>query len=650
MLDRSRDLIALRARLHLLTAALCLLLLTTAPASADFMPGGLTVELEEVAAGLTAPLGVTHAGDGTGRLFIWEQTGQIKIVAGGVLLPTPFLDLSDKLVDLNAFYDERGLLGLTFHPDYASNGRFFVRYSAPRDGDPGEPCNDPDGFIVGCHQEVLAEYQVSADPNLADPSSEIILHEADQPQFNHDGGAVAFGPDGMLYWSLGDGGGANDGLADMPPSHGPSGHAQNTETVLGSILRIDVDGPHDPGLPYAIPPDNPFAAGPGADEIFAYGFRNIYQFSFDDGPGGDGSLFAGDVGQDTFEEIDIVSPGGNYGWVIREGFHCFDPFNPGTPPVNCPDTGPHGEPLLDPIAEYTHLDGGITVIGGFVYRGSLAPAVVGTYLCGDFSSDFIVPDGTLLYLDETDPDVYQVRRLVIGLNDRDYGRFLKGAGEDEAGELYVCGTTDLGPSGTSGVVERLMFGGVVPALVPHLTADLRGEGVHLAWDIPYVDDVDAVHITRATSGGGAVEVAFLHGADANPRGTWTDRTAEPGRQHRYRLRAETEGREIYSNEVEIFRSAALPVRSRLLTAAPNPFNPALEIRFVNGAPGEASVKIYNPAGRLVRTFRFPNLPASEQTVVWAGRSDAGQPVASGVYLVALETAGGNDRVRVTLLK
>ena len=173
------------------------------------------IELETVASGLTAPLGVTHAGDGSGRLFITEQTGQIRIVEDGTLLPTPYLDISGRLPVLNTFFDERGLLGVALHPDYERNGRFFVRYSAPRDGEPGEPCF---GTSRGCHTEVLAEYAVSdSDANVADPDSEVILFTVDEPQFNHDGGDVAFGPDGFLYFSLGDGGVAQVGL-DVDPA------------------------------------------------------------------------------------------------------------------------------------------------------------------------------------------------------------------------------------------------------------------------------------------------------------------------------------------------------------------------------------------------------------------------------------------------
>ncbi len=320
----------LRQRRSLLTTGAAALMVVAAlaliytPSYGQIPTGSITISLDEVATGLTSPVMLTHAGDGSGRLFVVDQAGQIRIIENGTLLPTPFLDLTSKIPTLNAAFDERGLLGLAFHPDYETNGRFFVRYSAPRTGDPDEPCADPGNFVPGCYKEILAEYAVSGDPNVADPSSEIILFSIDEPQFNHNAGHVAFGPDGYLYFSLGDGGGAHDGLADSPPSRGPEGNGQNRETALGSLLRIDVDG----ASPYAIPPDNPFVSGPGLDEIFAYGFRNPYRFSFDDDKN---DLFVADVGQALFEEIDIVAKGGNYGWVIREGFHCFDPFNPSVP-------------------------------------------------------------------------------------------------------------------------------------------------------------------------------------------------------------------------------------------------------------------------------------------------------------------------------
>ena len=471
----------------------------TANSFAEIPKGDITIRLETVALGLTAPVGVTHAGDQSGRLFIVDQPGQIRIVQDGNLLPTPFLDLSGKLPALNPFFDERGLLGLAFHPSYKQNGRFFVRYSAPRAGDPAEPCF---GTSRGCHEEVLAEYSVSDnDPNIANPGSEIILFRVDEPQFNHDAGEVAFGPDGFLYFTLGDGGGAHDGLADTPPSHGPIGNGQNIETPLGAILRIDVDGPPGPGLAYAIPPDNPFVGGLGVDEIYAYGMRNPYKFSFDDGPGGDGSLFLADVGQNLFEEVDIVERGGNYGWVIKEGFSCFDPFNPLDPPVSCPDTGPFGEPLIDPIVDYSHDEGGISVIGGFVYRGATSPSLRGSYVFGDFSTTFFVPSGRLYFLVETMPSDFEIREFQIEADDQPYGLFLKGFGEDESGELYACGSTALAPVGNTGVVERIVVQREVGGRP--LTTTLSGDA-----EVPGPGDPDGNGLARVTLNQGLREVCF----------------------------------------------------------------------------------------------------------------------------------------------
>jgi len=416
-------------------------------------PGDVVVGLELQCTGVTSPVYATHAGDGSGRLFVVDQAGTIRILDAGSGDCAPvFLDVRDRMVAVNPFFDERGLLGLAFHPDYERNGRFFVRYSAPREGSAGEPCF---GTGRGCHAEVLSEFRVSADdPDRAVAASERVLLRVDEPQFNHNSGNVAFGPDGLLYFTLGDGGGANDGLADTPPSHGPIGNAQNIETLLGAILRIDVDATPPPGAAYAVPADNPFAGpAPGADEIYAYGLRNPYRFSFDDGPGGDGRLFLTDVGQNLFEEINVARRGGNYGWVAAEGFHCFDPFDPSFPPAACAGSGARGEPLLNPVAEYQHADG-IAVVGGFVYRGSSFPTLYGKYVFGDFSRSFFPGDGRLFWLDARGvmSDIFEFR---LGESGERLNRYLLGFGEDEDGEIYVLTSQNLGPAGDTGEVWRL---------------------------------------------------------------------------------------------------------------------------------------------------------------------------------------------------
>jgi hypothetical protein len=306
------------------------------------------LEFELVADGFAQPIYVTSAEDGSDRLFVLEQgqnvggtkTGNIRVVEDGVVLPTPFLTLSGM-----ASAGEQGLLGLAFHPDYATNGWFYVDYSRG-DGD-----------------TVIARYQVSAgDPNVADAGSESILLTISQPFTNHNGGHLAFGPDGYLYVSSGDGGSGGD----------PGDRAQNVDLLLGKILRLDVDG----GPPYGIPPSNPFVGTAGADEIWAYGLRNPWRFSFDRATG---DLFIGDVGQNTIEEIDF-QPAGlagvNWGWRCYEGSNAFNLTDCGDP-----------EDYRFPILEYDHTLG-CSVTGGFRYRGPW-PSIESYYLYSDFCSGTI---------------------------------------------------------------------------------------------------------------------------------------------------------------------------------------------------------------------------------------------------------------------
>ncbi len=411
------------------------------------------IALQVVAEGLTSPLAMAVPDDGTQRLFIVDQVGLIRIVnSDGTLQSAPFLDVADRMppigIDFGGgfIYDERGLLGLAFHPQYASNGRFYAYYNTPRQ--PGDP-QEADSRVR------LSEFRVSAaDPNQADPGSERVLFEVVKPQFNHNGGQLAFGPDGFLYVSLGDGGGADD--TDF--GHNPDiGNGQDLGTLLGKILRIDVDG----GLPYAVPPDNPFVNTAGArSEIWALGFRNPWRFSFD--PGGARRLFTADAGQELFEEVSIVQRGGNYGWRIREGFHCFDPQNPTAPPGQCPATGRGGEPLVDPIIEYPHAqaDGrpvGIAVIGGFVYRGSAISGLAGEYIFGDFSTSFGAADGSIFAAREMPDGTWERRELeVAGRSGGRIERFVLGMGQDEDGEVYVLTTANLAPSGQTGQVYRIV--------------------------------------------------------------------------------------------------------------------------------------------------------------------------------------------------
>lgn len=342
---------------------------------------GIRLALEPVAKGFASPLLVTNGGDGTGRLFVVEQGGRIRILRRGRVLDPPFLDVSSLVIAGG----EQGLLGLAFHPEYEANGRFFVNYT------------DVDGDTV------VAEYAVSSsDPGKADESARVLLR-IDQPFANHNGGNIVFGPDGYLYIGMGDGGSAAD----------PFGNGQRLDTLLGKLLRIDVDGER----PYAIPQDNPFVGREGArPEIWAIGLRNPWRFSFD--PEG-GALWIGDVGQNALEEVDRARADRgalNYGWNLMEGDGCFEP------PTGCDPQG-----LVQPIAVYA-TGIGCAVIGGHVYRGTEFPALRGGYLYADICNGFIWG------LDATGRSPQEPVRLL------DTNRAISSFGLDEEGELYV---TDL---------------------------------------------------------------------------------------------------------------------------------------------------------------------------------------------------------------
>jgi glucose/arabinose dehydrogenase len=333
-----------------------------------------------VVSGLELPVDIQNAGDGSGRLFIVEKRGRILILKDGQLMPVPFLDIVN---EVGSQQTEQGLLGLAFHPDYARSGLFFVNYI------------DLNGNTV------IASFHVSADdPNRADPASEMDLLQVNQPYNNHNGGGLAFGPDGYLYIGLGDGGSEGD----------PLGTGQNLQTLLGKMLRLDVNHSEK----YAIPPDNPFVKGGGLPEIWAYGLRNPWRFSFDRLTG---DLYIADVGQDTWEEIDLVKsgmPGGmNFGWSYNEGIH---PYK-GQPPAHVF--------FAWPVSEYSHADG-CAVTGGYVYRGSALPELQGVYLFGDYCS------GNIWGLIHAGGNNQQVTILFMT------GAKITTFGVDEAGEIYLA--------------------------------------------------------------------------------------------------------------------------------------------------------------------------------------------------------------------
>jgi len=411
--------------------------------------GDPSIGLQLVAAGFASPVGLVPAPDESGRLFVLDQIGVVRIIEGdGELLAEPFLDIRDRMIELMGDFDERGLLGLAFHPDYFDNGRFFVFYTAPAGP------TTPEGFDSQTH---ISEFQVSEDPNVANPASERLLLAIDKPQFNHNGGQLAFGPDGFLYITVGDGGGANDNEEGHTPG---IGNGQDKLTLLGKVLRIDVDS----GNPYAIPPDNPFADQDDArGEIWALGLRNPWRASFD--RGGARRFFVGDAGQDLFEEVSIIERGGNYGWRLMEGAHCFDAESPGEPPEECPDSGAGGEPLIDPILEYAHFTQsgepvGVVVIGGYVYRGSAIPSLAGQYIFGDYSVSFDGPQGRLFIGSENASGQWTLENLGVGDDaEGGLGAFLLGFGQDLDGEVYVLTSQVVGPTGTTGRVWKIVPAG-----------------------------------------------------------------------------------------------------------------------------------------------------------------------------------------------
>jgi len=429
------------------------------PIARQISPSPIRIDLETIAIGLTAPIDLLPDPQISGRLYVVDQAGKILIIHQGQLQAEPFLDVTDHIIQplgiLGSFdvddYDERGLLGLAFHPEFAdaTSPGYHKLYTYT-----SEPVDGPADFTVDMpldqinHQSVITEWQLATGGLNVDTASARVLMRIDQPQFNHNGGTIAFGPDGYLYIALGDGGGANDTAA----GHGQMGNGQNINTVHGSILRID------PILPeltpdsrdavsangrYRIPWDNLFVGIDGIDEIYAYGFRNPYRFSFDRLSG---MLIAADVGQDFVEEINIVRKGLNYGWPIKEGDFLFDPegLDVGLPLVD--------PSMTDPVGQYDH-DDGLSSIGGHMYYGSQIPQLRALYVFGDFSRGFFAPDGRLFTADFL---TGQIQELLIGSDSKNLNLYVKGLGMDHDGEIYILASSALGPYDNTGVVLKMV--------------------------------------------------------------------------------------------------------------------------------------------------------------------------------------------------
>ena len=459
--------------------------------------GGTRIGLEAVASGMTAPLKAITAPGEPQRLYVVDQTGLLWAVNLADGTKTMFLDVSTRLIPLGVFgpntFDERGFLGVAFHPKYQTNGLLYTYTSEPVAGAPTFPSTVPAG-VAPDHQNVVAAWR-AVDPGNptagVDLASRTELMRVDWPQFNHDAGDITFGPDGMLYIPMGDGGGADDtdgqlftvATGSFPVVQAPimghqvDGNAQKLNTPLGKILRIDVDGSNGANGAYGIPPDNPFVGVTGAvGEIYAYGFRNPFRLSFDTDSG---VLIAGDVGQNDIEEVDVVDAGANYGWNHKEGTLFFNVNGDAEGFATIAPTGMVPPALVDPIAQYDTHHEGHSVIGGYVYRGERIPQLRGRYVFGEFSRVFNFPSGPhnfgrLLYLpqkNDKNGKLMNVQELggfaqaiaslglSVGTGACD-GLFpptlaVLGIGQDAAGEMYVSGNISGLPFGADGVLLRL---------------------------------------------------------------------------------------------------------------------------------------------------------------------------------------------------
>ncbi|MBL9169268.1 MAG: PQQ-dependent sugar dehydrogenase [Verrucomicrobiales bacterium] len=426
-------------------------LLGLVPALCLPLTAAQTLKLRLMSEGFVSPTTTAAIPGSPGRTVVADQTGVARIMErDGTMQDDAFLDLRPRMVKLNTGFDERGLLGLVLHPKFASNGKVYASYSAPRRE---SVATNWDSTLR------ISEFTAKGKPaHSVDLTSERVILEIDKPYFNHNGGCIAFGPDGHLYIAVGDGGNGNgQGIGHSPISNG-----QDLNTLLGKILRIDVDR----GNPYRIPRDNPYAKSGGRPEIFAYGFRNPWRIAFD--RGGDHELFAGDIGQTLYEEINLVLKGGNYGWFIREGTACFNPADAPTPKASCATHGADGKPLIDPIIAYKNPNGfrkdesaiGISVMGGYVYRGKAIPALQGRYVFGDWSRAWALPEGVFLLGTRpagAEKSTWAMETLGVKIEDGlKWKAYITGFGEDSEGELYVMTNASNGLVGKTGKVYKIV--------------------------------------------------------------------------------------------------------------------------------------------------------------------------------------------------
>jgi len=542
--------------------------------------------LQEAFPNLTfsGPFDLQNAGDGTDRIFVVEQSGKIYVFENntGVTVKKKFLDITDSV----SSGGEMGLLGLAFHPNYENNEYFYLNYtkSSPY------------------RRTLIVRFQVSnANPDSADRSSSKILMEIAQPFSNHNGGQLAFGPDGYLYIALGDGGSGGD----------PQGNAQNKSSLLGKLLRIDVDQTQG-SINYAIPLNNPFKNNTQGfkEEIYAYGLRNPWRFSFDSPTG---RLWCADVGQNAWEEIDLIVKGGNYGWRCYEGNHNYDLSG-------CTDTN-----YIFPVWEYSHSDG-VSITGGYVYRGPNLPDLYGKYIYGDFGTRKI----WALTYDGINPPTNKLL-LTSSVSIASFG-------VDINNELYVVGY--------NGIIYRF-----IPTASIIAPTNLRytvnsPNSITLNWN----DNSNNENGFRIERKVGSENFVLLESVDENII-TFTDNSVVDTQMYSYRVYAyNSTASSGFSNTTSVVTEIpvelnAIPDKFQLIQNYPNPFNPSTKIHFTLSNRQVVTLKIYDTLGREIETLLSDDKPAGYYEVVWnSGYSP------SGVYFCQLISEDYTDTKKLLLLK
>src|SRR3972149_991417 len=542
--------------------------------------------LQEAFPNLTfsGPLDLQNAGDGTDRIFVVEQSGKIYVFENntGVTVKKKFLDITDSV----SSGGEMALFGLAFHPNYENNGYFYVNYtkSSPY------------------RRTLIVRFQVSnANPDSADRSSSKILMEIAQPFSNHNGGQLAFGPDGYLYIALGDGGSGGD----------PQGNAQNKSSLLGKLLRIDVDQTQG-SINYAIPLNNPYKNNTQGfkEEIYAYGLRNPWRFSFDSPTG---RLWCADVGQNAWEEIDLIVKGGNYGWRCYEGNHNYDLSG-------CTDTN-----YIFPVWEYSHSDG-VSITGGYVYRGPNLPDLYGKYIYGDFGTRKI----WALTYDGINPPTNKLL-LTSSVSIASFG-------VDINNELYVVGY--------NGIIYRF-----IPTASIIAPTNLRytvnsPNSITLNWN----DNSNNENGFRIERKVGSENFVLLESVDENII-TFTDNSVVDTQMYSYRVYAyNSTASSGFSNTTSVVTEIpvelnAIPDKFQLIQNYPNPFNPSTKIHFTLSNRQVVTLKIYDTLGREIETLLSDDKPAGYYEVVW----NSGY-FPSGVYFCQLKSEDYTDTKKLLLLK